>query len=71
MNNIECKENFEIKNLTSFKIGGVVDKIYFPKNQTEFLKLKQALIYVKLFMVFNHIQLIERNFLCPKTLILN
>ena len=43
MNNIECKENFEIKNLTSFKIGGVVDKIYFPKSQAEFLKLLKSI----------------------------
>ncbi len=43
MNNIECKENYEIKNLTSFKIGGLVEKIYFPKNQTEFLKLIRGL----------------------------
>lgn len=36
---IEFKENYEIKNLTSFKIGGTVKKIYFPKSQTEFLHL--------------------------------
>ena len=36
---IEFKENFEIKNLTSFKIGGTVKKIFFPKTQTEFLHL--------------------------------
>lgn len=39
MNNIECKENFEMKNLTSFKIGGCVNKIFFPKSQAEFLTL--------------------------------
>jgi len=36
---IEFKENFNIKNLTSFKVGGNVKKIYFPKTQTEFLHL--------------------------------
>lgn len=39
MFDIECKENFEMKNLTTFKIGGVVRKIYFPKTQTEFITL--------------------------------
>jgi len=34
---IEVKENFPIKNLTSFKIGGVVDKLYFPKTLPEFI----------------------------------
>lgn len=36
---IELKENYEIKNLTSFKVGGSVKKIYFPKSQAEFLHL--------------------------------
>ena len=30
---IEAKENFPVKNLTSFKIGGAVEKLYFPKNR--------------------------------------
>lgn len=33
---IEFKEQFEIKHLTSFKIGGEVQKIYFPKDMQEF-----------------------------------
>jgi len=37
--NIEVKENFEIKNYTSFKVGGKVDKLFFPKNQEEFVYL--------------------------------
>lgn len=36
---IEFKENFEIKKLTSFKVGGFVNKLYLPKSQTEFLHL--------------------------------
>lgn len=41
--NIEFKENYEIKNLTSFKIGGKVKKIYFPKNIEEFTYLLSSL----------------------------
>lgn len=40
---IEVKENFDIKNLTSFKIGGKVDKLYFPSNQQEFVYLLKTL----------------------------
>ncbi len=40
---IEVKENCDIKNLTSFKIGGLVDKLYYPKNQQEFVYLLRTL----------------------------
>lgn len=40
---IEVKENCPIKNLTSFKIGGAVEKLYFPKNQQEFIYLLKKL----------------------------
>ena len=33
------KENFDIRNLTSFKIGGNVSKIYFPETIEEFEKI--------------------------------
>jgi len=33
---VEFKENFEVKNLTSFKIGGKIKKVYFPKSIKEF-----------------------------------
>ena len=33
------KENYEIKNLTTYKIGGKVDKVYFPETQSEFSEL--------------------------------
>ena len=39
LNNIEVRENFDIKSMTSFKVGGSVKKIYFPKNQQEFVLL--------------------------------
>lgn len=40
---VEFKENYSVKKLTSFKIGGEVDKIYFPKTQQEFVYLLQSL----------------------------
>ena len=36
---IEFKENYEIKKHTSFKIGGLVSKVWFPKNQDELVFL--------------------------------
>ena len=33
------KENFEIKNLTTYKIGGKVKKVFFPESQAEFTEL--------------------------------
>ena len=36
---IEVKENFEISQMTSFKVGGNVKKIYFPTKQKEFVFL--------------------------------
>lgn len=40
---IEVKENVDVKNLTSFKIGGIVDKLYFPGTQQEFTYLLKTL----------------------------
>lgn len=40
---IEFKENYEIKNLTTFKIGGVVKKVWFPKTQQELVFLLREL----------------------------
>ena len=40
---VECKENFEVKNLTTFKIGGPVDKAWFPKSQQELVFLLKTL----------------------------
>jgi len=36
---IEFKENYDIKKMTTFKTGGKVKKIYFPANQQEFVYL--------------------------------
>ena len=33
------KENFDIKNLTTYKIGGIVKTVYFPETQAEFIEL--------------------------------
>ncbi len=43
MTDIEVKYNFELKNLTSFKIGGAAEKLYFPKTQQEFVHLLKTL----------------------------
>ncbi len=43
LHEIECKENFEVKTLTSFKIGGCVKTAYFPKTQQEFVFLLENL----------------------------
>lgn len=40
---IEFKENYEIKNHTSFKIGGEVKKVWFPKTQQELVYLLESL----------------------------
>ena len=40
---VEFKENFEIKSQTSFKIGGKISKVYFPKTQQEFVYLLNEL----------------------------
>ena len=39
---IEVKENFDIKNMTTFKVGGAVRKIYFPTTQKELVYLLQT-----------------------------
>lgn len=36
---IEYKDNYEIKKHTSFKIGGEVERVYFPKNKEELVSL--------------------------------
>lgn len=40
---IEVKENYDVKNLTSFKIGGRIDKLYFPRTQQEFIYLLKTI----------------------------
>ncbi len=36
---MQIKENFEIKNLTSFKCGGIVKRVLYPENLGEFLQI--------------------------------
>jgi UDP-N-acetylmuramate dehydrogenase len=40
---LQVKENFEIKNLTTYKIGGKVKKVYFPETVAEFSELLRTL----------------------------
>lgn len=40
---IEVIENKEVKNITTFKIGGKVDKLWYPTNQKEFIHLLTTL----------------------------
>lgn len=40
---IEVKENFDITNLTTFRVGGIVKKVYFPANLQEFVTLLKTL----------------------------
>ena len=40
---IEFKKNYEIKKHTSFKIGGEVNKVWFPKTQEELVYLSKTL----------------------------
>ena len=40
---IEVRENFEIKKLTTFKVGGTVEKLYLPKTQQELVYLLKEL----------------------------
>ena len=37
------KENFDIKNHTTYKIGGIVKKVFFPETQSEFTELLKSL----------------------------
>ena len=41
INNINVKENFDILSMTTFKVGGLVKKVYFPENQKECVALLQ------------------------------
>ena len=40
---IECKENYEIKKHTTFKVGGKIKRVFFPKSQQELVFLLQNL----------------------------
>lgn len=40
---IECVENYDLKPNTTFKIGGIAQKAYFPENNDEFIELLNKL----------------------------
>lgn len=43
LNQIESIDNFDIKSMTTFKIGGIVKRIYFPKSQEELIFLLKTI----------------------------
>ena len=45
----EVRENFDVKNLTSFKIGGKISKVYFPKSVDEFEEILSCEKDIKVF----------------------
>ncbi len=40
---IEVKHNFDAKNLTSFKVSGLIEKAYFPKSKEELIYLLKTI----------------------------
>ena len=40
---MQIKSDYEIKNHTTYKIGGVVKNVYFPETQAEFTELLRTL----------------------------
>lgn len=51
---IELKENFNLKNMTTFKIGGNGYKVYFPKNELEFVEVMENEPSAKVFGNFSN-----------------
>lgn len=46
---INCEKNFDIKRLTSFKIGGLINEVYFPENINEFEQILNENPNIKVF----------------------
>ena len=46
---VNSEENFDIKNLTTFKIGGKIKKVYFPTSIEEFEKILKENKNIKVF----------------------
>lgn len=46
---IKSEKNFDVKNLTSFKIGGKVSEVFFPDNISDFVHLMQTHPNIKVF----------------------
>lgn len=38
---LQCEENYDVKKMTSFKIGGTIARIYFPTTLEEFTQIKK------------------------------
>lgn len=38
---LQCEENYDVKKMTSFKIGGKIARIYFPTTLEEFTQIKK------------------------------
>lgn len=51
---VECIENFEVKNLTCFKIGGNITKVYFPKSVAELVEVLKTEPEAKVFGNFSN-----------------
>jgi len=39
---LRVEEDFEVKNLTSFKVGGNIKKVYFPSSLEDFVKITES-----------------------------
>ena len=46
---VEFEENFDVNKLTSFKIGGKIKKVYFPKTKQEFEEIVKVENNIKVF----------------------
>ena len=51
---VECVENFNVKNLTSLKIGGNISRCYFPKSVDEFVEVARIECGAKVFGNFSN-----------------
>jgi len=46
---LNCEKNFDIKKLTSFKIGGKINEVFFPENVDEFEQILKTNPDIKVF----------------------
>ena len=51
---VECVENFNVKILTSLKIGGNISRCYFPKSVDEFVEVVKNECEAKVFGNFSN-----------------
>ncbi|MFI3300070.1 MAG: UDP-N-acetylmuramate dehydrogenase [Candidatus Gastranaerophilales bacterium] len=52
---IECREQFELKNITTFKIGGTVKRVFFPKCELELVEILENTKGVAVFGNFSNV----------------